>query len=93
MSALTLRIVTSDGVDRTVGCDSVMLWMAPDSNGKGEGFIGIRKGHVDAVIALGNGKTEARLGGELVFSAITEGGFATVQNDTVTVVSLHTEIQ
>ena len=93
MSPLTLKIVTRDGVDRTVSCDSVTLWMAPDSRGKGEGFIGIRKGHVDTVIGLGNGKTEAHLDGQLVFSAVTEGGFATVLNDTVTVVTPHTTIQ
>ncbi len=89
MSELTLKIVTPEGVDESVECDSVSLWMAPDSRGKGEGSIGIRKGHVDAVIALGNGKIEARRNGAAVFSAETEGGFATILNDTVTVVSTH----
>ena len=87
MSELTLKIVTPEGINETVECDSVSLWMAPDSKGRGEGSIGIRKGHVDAVIALGNGKVEARQNGAAVFSAETEGGFATVLNDTVTVVS------
>ena len=87
MSRLTLKIVTPEGVNESVECDSVSLWMAPDSRGRGEGSIGIRRGHVDAVIALGNGKIEGRQNGKTVFSAETEGGFATVREDTVTVVT------
>ena len=89
MSPLTLKIVTPEGDDRSIGCDSVNLWMAPDSKGKGEGSFGIRKGHVDAVIALGNGPLEAHLEGKTVFSARTEGGFVTVLHDTVTVITNH----
>ena len=89
MSDLTLNIVTPDGGGQTMECDSVVLWMAPDSSGKGEGSIGIRKDHTDAVIALGNGPVEARLSGSLIFRAATEGGFATVKDNTVTVVTRH----
>ena len=89
MSALTLKIVTPEGTDRTFDCDSVSLWMAPDSKGKGEGSIGIRKDHVNAVIALGNGPVTAHLQGNTVFSAQSEGGFATVMDNVVTVVSQH----
>lgn len=89
MSALTLKVVTPEGVDRTLECDSVSLWMAPDTKGRGEGSIGIRKGHTAAVIALGNGPVHAVLEERTVFSAATDGGFATVLNDTVTVVSPH----
>ena len=92
MSAMTLKIVTPEGIDQSVECDSVTLWMAPDRSGKGEGSIGIRHGHTDAMIALGNGRTEARLNGKPIFSAQTEGGFATVSNDTVTVVTHHAVI-
>ena len=92
MSELTLKIVTPEGINETVGCDSVSLWMAPDSKGKGEGSIGIRKGHVDAVIALGNGKIEARQNGTAVFTAEAGGGFATVRNDTITIVSTHARL-
>ena len=89
MSALTLRIVTPEAVDRTIECESITLWMAPDSRGKGEGSIGIRKGHTGAVIALGSGPIEAHLAGCTVFAARSEGGFATVLDDVVTVVSPH----
>ena len=87
MSPLTLKIVTPEGDDQSVACDSVNLWMAPDSKGKREGSFGIRKGHAEAVIALGNGPLEAHLEGKSVFSARTEGGFATILRDTVTVVT------
>ncbi len=87
MSALTLQIVTPEGVNRTIPCDSVSLWMAPDSKGRGEGSIGIRKGHVDAVIALGNGKIEALEDGKPVFTGQSEGGFATVRSNVVSVIT------
>ena len=89
MSPLLLEIVTPEGVDRQFECDSISLWMAPDTRGKGEGSLGIRKGHIESVIALGNGPLTARLDGKTVFSAQTEGGFATVQQDKVTVVTPH----
>ena len=89
MSTLTLRVVTSDGINQNVACDSVSLWMAPDVRGRGEGSIGIRKDHIDAVIALGEGPLAAYLEGKDVFSARTKGGVAIVQQNTVTVVTPH----
>lgn len=91
MNALTLKIITPEGVNRTLKCDSVVLWMAPDRKGRGEGSIGIRKDHADTVIALGNGPLEAFSDGKRVFSARTESGFATVLKNTVTVVASHIE--
>ena len=93
MSSLTLKIVTPEGVDQSIDCDSVSLWMAPDSKGKGEGSLGIRKDHVNAVIALGNGPVTAHLQGDIVFSALSEGGFATVMNNVITIVSQHLKIE
>ena len=92
MSALTLKIVTPEGVDKSVECDSVILWMAPDSKGEGEGSLGIRKGHAEAVVALGKGPLKASLNGTPVFFAETDGGFATVLNDVVSVVTPHVSI-
>ena len=89
MSALTLKIVSPEGLDHTVECDSVILWMAPDHSGKGEGSIGFRKDHVNTVVALGSGPMEARLEGETVYSGCTEGGFATVLDNVITVVTPH----
>ncbi|MBR6090052.1 MAG: hypothetical protein IKP86_08975 [Anaerolineaceae bacterium] len=87
MSTMLLKIVTADGVNRSIGCDSINLWMAPDSSGKGEGSLGIRKDHTEAVIALGNGPLTAYQDGKPVFTARTEGGFATVFSNTITVIS------
>ena len=90
MSApLILKIVTPEGVDQSFDCDSVTLWMAQDSKGNGEGSIGIRKGHAEAVIALGSGPLHASLNGVPVFSGRTDGGFATVLKDVVSVVTPH----
>ena len=93
MSTLTLKIVTPEGIDRTIDCDSVSLWMAPDSKGKGEGSIGIRKDHVNAVIALGNGPVTAQRQGNTIFSAQSDGGFATIRDNVITVVSQHIKVE
>lgn len=87
MSSLKLKIVTPEGENRDIDCDSVILWMAADRNGRGEGSIGIHKGHTDAVIALGCGPLKALQNGNPVFTTKTNGGFATVLNDTITVVT------
>ena len=87
MSALKLKILTPDGQKLRYSCDSAVLWMAPDEKGKGEGSIGIRSGHAESIIALGNGPLEGRLQGKVLISGKTEGGFAAVLNDKVTVVT------
>ena len=92
MNELTLKIVTPEGTDQTVDCESVILWMAGDHKGKGEGSIGIRKGHTHAVIALGNGPVQAFSNGKTVFAGQTLGGFATVSKDVVTVVTPHLSV-
>ena len=92
MSGLTLKIVTPEGTDKTVDCDSVILWLAADEKGRGEGSIGIRKGHTNTVIALGNGPISAGINGKAVFSGQTQGGFATVFENVVTVVTPHLTI-
>lgn len=92
MNPLTLKIVTPEGVDRSIPCDSVILWMAADTRGRKEGSIGIQKGHVNCVIALGNGPVQARSGGAAAFSGETKGGFATVMDDTITVITPHIEM-
>ena len=89
MSALTLKIVSPDGVDQSYACDSVTLWMAPDCKGRGEGSIGIHHGHADAVIGLGKGPITALQNGKTVYSGQAEGGFVTVLQNVVTVVSPH----
>ncbi len=83
--ALTLKIVMPDGSGQTVACESVTLTVCDGKDGKGAGSYGIRQGHAAAVIALEHGPVCAKSGGKEVFSAVISGGFALVENNTVTV--------
>ena len=84
---LKIRIVTPNGEAASASCDSIRLNMADDASGRSGGSVGIRKGHENAVISLAPGVAEGRLNGELVFSAKIKGGFATVKDNLVTVVT------
>ena len=84
---LKIRVITPKGEAGSALCDSIRLLMSDDENGKNGGSIGIRHGHEDAVIALSSGPAVGLLNGETVFTADIEGGFATVKNDLVTIVT------
>ena len=86
MSQLTLKVVTPTGTLPSITCDSVHLWVAEDQKGGRGGAYGIRKGHVASLLALQEGTASAYLANQTVFSATCGKGFATVQNDTVTLV-------
>ena len=81
-----LIIATPKGSLSPVECDSVHLNISDDAKGKSGGNYGIRKGHVNALFSLEEGNVSALLNGETVFSGKTGKGFATVDNDVVTVV-------
>lgn len=85
MSGLQVRVLTPKGEERLPECDSLHLNLAPDANGRGEGSIGIRRGHVPALIALAPGRAEAFLGGIPVWSGELGRGVASVRNDVVTI--------
>lgn len=84
---LTLRIISKDGCETPVECDSVHLTVADDNMGQGGGSMGIRSGHIKSLISLDKGPVTAFIEGKEIFSRITDVGFATVENDTVTVVT------
>lgn len=84
---LELKIVSLNGSIDPVKCDSVNFILCDDDMGKGGGSIGIRTGHVKSLLSIDKGEVVAYLDGKKIFSCFTEGGFATVENDTVTVVS------
>ena len=84
---LTLRIVSKEGVSSPVQCDSVHLTVTDDNNGCGGGSMGIRNGHIKSLISLDIGPVTAYLGGKEIFSSVADGGFATVEDDVVTVVT------
>lgn len=84
---LTLNILSPEGRHPAVTCDSVHLILSDDDTGKGGGSCGIRTGHAKAMLALSKGSITAFMKEEKVFEVQTGGGFATVENDVVTVVA------
>ena len=56
---LTLRICTPAGVTDTLECDSVSFAIPDGADGSGGGRIGIRPGHIAALIAVAPGRLEA----------------------------------
>ena len=83
----TVKLITPSGLSAETECDSFVFLMAEDRNGKGEGSIGIRPGHADAVICIAPGPFTARLRGNSVLSGKLGGGFVMVKNSEVTVLS------
>ncbi|MBQ8766912.1 MAG: hypothetical protein IJZ16_08905 [Clostridia bacterium] len=83
---MQLIIATPKGSIKPVECDSVRLTVCDDAKGKNGGSYGIRKGHVKALFSLSSGEISAYLNNEKIFTAVTSKGFATVDEDKVTVV-------
>ena len=84
---MTLRIVTPDGMAGETACDSVSLLLRDDTEGKKGGSVGIWKDHAPAVMALGSGPVTASLRGTRVLETSVYGGFASVRDNTVTVIT------
>ena len=84
---LKLRLLTPTGYASETACDSVILTQRDSVEGTGGGLVGIRAGHAPAVIALGEGVAEASLGAKTVFCASVSGGFASVLDNVVTVIT------
>ena len=82
---MQLIIATPKGSFSPIECDSVHLNICDIVKGQSGGNYGIRKGHVKALFSLEKGNVTALLKGEPVYSATTTKGFATVDNDIVTV--------
>ena len=87
MGELILEIVTPNEKYGGLSCDSVHLTVSDGADGKGGGSYGIRKGHVKSLISLDKGKITAYLSGEKVLEAQCSQGFATVEKNTVTVIT------
>lgn len=85
--AITLRIVTPSGSEKDISCDSVRL-NAADS--QGGGLLGIRRGHIPALIMLERGRLTAYCDDKKIKDIGIGSGVATVADDVVTV--LTTEI-
>ena len=80
-------VLTPHGEAVDVHCDSVHLTICDDETGHGGGQIGFHRGHLPAVLALGDGAADALLHGETVFHTTLHGGFASVRNDVIRVIT------
>lgn len=87
MSKLILNIVTPNGARDPIQCDSVRLTICDDLSGKGGGSYGIRAGHAQSLLSLDKGVVKAFLSGQNVLTGKSGIGFATVERNTVTVVT------
>ena len=80
-------VLTPHGEAVDVHCDSVHLTICDDETGHGGGQVGFHRGHLPAVLALGDGPADALLRGETVFRTVLHGGFASVRNDVIRVIT------
>jgi len=87
MNGLKLEIITPEGRKAFTECESVNVYARDNEKGEGGGSVGIRPGHMPAVVALGTGEVCAFLNGKKVYSASVRGGFALVRDNTVTVMT------
>ena len=86
MKELSLTVVTPTGAISPVTCESVHCSVTDDSKGKGGGRYGIRSGHARALLTIAPGEVEALRQGERVFLCRCGSGFATVEDNMVTLV-------
>ena len=54
-------VLTPHGKAVDIRCDSVHLVLCDDETGHGGGQVGLRRGHLPAVLALGDGPADALL--------------------------------
>lgn len=83
---LSLKVITPEKEYVYEKCDSVKFCVSDNEKGKGGGNYGIRKGHAKAVFSLDNGELKASLAGKTVAEGVTSTGFATVEENVVTVI-------
>ena len=86
-ACMTLRILTPEGAAAERGCDSVVFLLPDGADGRGGGFAGIMRNHAPAVMALAEGPLRASLDGKPVLEAVVSGGFASVRDNVVTVLT------
>ena len=86
MKKLLLTVLTPSGCAAEAECSSVTLFARDNDAGEGGGSVGIRPGHLPAVIALApDSVVKGSSGGQTVVSVTVSRGFAEVRDDKVTV--------
>ena len=89
---LVFRLLTPQGERCSCPCDTVDLWAKDDAQGRGGGSMGVRRGHLPAVVALEEGSRVRVVSGEkTVYAARIRGGFARVDRESVTVLTPEAE--
>ena len=86
MKELTVEIITPKGTKFKKNCTSVQFNVADNSKGNYCGSYGVRAGHASSVIALKKGLVKAFDGNSLILSCECGNGFATVDENTVSLV-------
>ena len=90
---LRFRLLTPMKEVASCACDAVSLWERDSVDGRNGGSIGIRPGHLPAVIALAeNGPLRVTRQGKTVIAAKVIGGFARVEPGSVTVLTPSAEV-
>ena len=84
---MSFQLLTPKGSSHEMTCDSVSLTLEDNAEGRGGGSIGILYGHAPAVMALGKGPAVVKELGNIVFSAQVNGGFASVRDNRITVIT------
>ena len=70
---------------RDIKCESVRLPVADSINGDFSGFYGIKKGHAKAIFSLKAGTVVLNSDEKAVLSVDISDGFATVENNEVSI--------
>ncbi|MCR4906947.1 MAG: hypothetical protein K6A33_12825 [Clostridiales bacterium] len=85
---VTLILSAPDREAVSVRCDSVHLIACDSRDGRhAGGSVGIRRGHVPALIAVAPGPVRAFAEGREIFSSVTSGGLASVAHNRVTLMT------
>lgn len=82
---LTVRFVSVDRQILPMECDSVRLPISDNIKGEFSGSYGIKRGHAKAVFSLKEGNVILTSKDKSVFSVQVSDGFATVENNVVTI--------
>ena len=77
-----LSVITPDGKVAETVCDSVRFNIPDGEDGRVKsGSVGIRKGHLDSLMAVSAGKLSAHNGGAAVLECRVADGLAMVSGD------------
>lgn len=86
MKKITVEIITPMGVEFKKECTTVQFNVADDAKGGYGGSYGVRAGHAKAIFALKKGLVKVLSGTELILNCNCGDGFATVDENAVSLV-------